>query len=762
MGSPGSFDLSPAPAAIAMQAMPIVVAKYTPSADDGDDEDSSPYTVLPNVRCMRIDYREGPAPPVARFQYFMSDLLTATAGWPSQFEQLWPLDAKGDYVVMTDDRLVVLSQVPPASPDEDPQNIVLFDGFAQIPQTDVSAQKQDVSFVAVGAAIRLWDDPIEGRFQRNADEAITTDGSADVGVALPCRFNPSDTGIGTLGGYVGNAVGSGYLTSDPDLGDYPVFIEPFKEETENTQTGFWDIKGAVSYLIAKEPSPKDPAGNVYVKYPTIESLADLLATYAPPDDGTGTMDPDDAQQTNVRIRDYDASNRPVPDAMAELMRYAGFVMVFSTTTDEDGNPQNKLSFKRRDGLSTVAPKPLYLAAGGATTLDPAANNTTSMHLARDCNSIVNSWDVETELQQYEVDIILAPLFQPASGDASAANVIKWQSNNLANATDNSRRMYRWWGADECGDGHAEWGSGSYNWVTGSPIDFSPIFPPDEDTGKPTYVRRYRPGSNTLIAKDASGKPLKAVLRYFVGNKFNAEPQVITESTADQLSGYLVATSGWRLLDDRLGIEIDCPNPEAWLTGANTTVGSGTTPTVMAVTLLANPPSKTGLTMVLTTVIEGDFRLDPSAPKRVASPTQFTRRRSIDGRDHYQYCAITPGSYYYSSQTDMNGDPADGSDLLVARDDTEAATTYAKQLRSAHEFPTLAGSAALPFVTNYYQIGDRVNIIQGRDANMQINVGSDQGEAPSYPWITAFSWDFQGDKQQTILQFSDRRAEPQGV
>ena len=104
----------------------------------------------------------------------------------------------------------------------------------------------------------------------------------------------------------------------------------------------------------------------------------------------------------------------------------------------------------------------------------------------------------------------------------------------------------------------------------------------------------------------------------------------------------------------------------------------------------------------------------------------------------------------------------GTDPLVMRDDTAAALTHAEQLRSAHEFPTLAGSATLPFITDYYQIGDRVKIIQGRNANMQINVGVDQGETPSYPWVTAFAWDFSGDKQQTVIQFSDRRAEPHDV
>ena len=129
---------------------------------------------------------------------------------------------------------------------------------------------------------------------------------------------------------------------------------------------------------------------------------------------------------------------------------------------------------------------------------------------------------------------------------------------------------------------------------------------------------------------------------------------------------------------------------------------------------------------------------------------------IDGKDHFQYCSIAPNSRNYTAQG------GDGTNPYVARDDTKAATTHAEQLRSAHEFPTLAGSANLPFITDYYQIGDRLKLIQGRNANLQINVGADQGETPTYPWIVAFAWDFQGDKQQTVLQFSDRRAEPQGV
>jgi hypothetical protein len=235
--SQGSFDLSPVPGAIASTAMPVMVARYTPGGDDDD-----PYTVLPNVRCLRIDYREGPEPPLARFQYYMDDRLASTMDWPSQFEELWPIDAAGNYVVMNDDRLVVLTQGPATEDGSDPQKIVLFDGFAQIPQVDVSAQRQEVTFVAQGVAIRLWDSPITGRTQRDASDSTDTSGDSDFRVALPCRFNPSDTSVGAQGGYIGNCVNDYTEIEDES---YPVFLDPLCSERGVGVTTFWQVGDAM-------------------------------------------------------------------------------------------------------------------------------------------------------------------------------------------------------------------------------------------------------------------------------------------------------------------------------------------------------------------------------------------------------------------------------------------------------------------------------------------------------------------------------------
>jgi hypothetical protein len=763
MGNPASFDLNPIAAAITTAAMPISVALYSPGS-------ANPYTILPNVYCLRIDYREGPEPPVARFQYLMDDALAAALNWPSQFEQVWPIDAQGNYVVLNDDRLCVLTQAPPSTPDAGPQTVVLFDGFAQIPQVDLSAQNQAVTFVAIGAAVRLWDTPITSSVWRDAGPVASTDtsGDSDVRVALPCRWNPSDTSIGSQGGYIGNCVATADYT-EVDDDSYPVFLDPLVIERGENDTSFWYVSDAMAYLIQLQPAPEDEGGNPYVIYPTLGSLKALLSCYSPP--SGSLLNSGDAVETDIVIRDYDATNKAVPDVMAELLRYCGFVMFFFTDTYNDGTPETYLKIVRKDALATATPKVLYLAANGASSLDLAANNVTSLHLARDCNQVVDQWTVETAPRQVEITVYLAPGFEPSSGDVS--DPTPFQKSNLGNASAADQRMYRWWIADEVGDGH--WNMLDANWVENSPLDLSPIFPDDDDDNH-TYVFRYRPGSATLISKDANGKPLKAVLEVSQDGYYSQDPKLEEPAGTD---GWISIPygRGWQLLPDRLGIEVTVDKPQKWDIDLSKQPSGGSLVHLDLIAGTAAPsdsvPAPNGNLFVfrLTTVIEADQRIGipntknanaVTALSRIASPTEFARERSADGKDHFQHCTISPGSLYYFTQTDINGAGDDGTHPLVMRDDTAAALTHAEQLRSAHEFPTLAGSATLPFITDYYQIGDRVKIIQGRNANMQINVGIDQGETPCYPWVTAFAWDFSGDKQQTVIQFSDRRAEPQGV
>src|SRR5207247_31246 len=100
------------------------------------------------------------------------------------------------------------------------------DGFAQIPQVDVTPQSERVTFAAVSVAARAWDQPILGRVQRDGDVPTDTTGKFDVQTDLPCRFNPADTSVGSLGGIRGNSTSNSHYTTDPRTGrSYPVFID---------------------------------------------------------------------------------------------------------------------------------------------------------------------------------------------------------------------------------------------------------------------------------------------------------------------------------------------------------------------------------------------------------------------------------------------------------------------------------------------------------------------------------------------------------
>ena len=154
------------------------------------------------------------------------------------------------------------------------------------------------------------------------------------------------------------------------------------------------------------------------------------------------------------------------------------------------------------------------------------------------------------------------------------------------------------------------------------------------------------------------------------------------------------------------------------------------------------------------MIEDDLRMPISVTKRAASPTRFSRYRTSDGRDHFQYCSVAVNSLNYQ---DAGGN---GTDPVVVRDDTELAMTHAYQIRSAKEMPPLAGSVTIPWLTSYYEIGDLVTTVAGRDISLQTNVGVSTGETQTYAYIVDREWSMAGERQSTVLQLSDKRAMPQ--
>lgn len=725
----GSFDVSGASGSSLIQpATQISVYLYDPESV------SQPFSLLPNVRCRRIDRREGPQPSTAQFEYVFDNLLALNLGWPSQSGQVWPIDAQGPYVVQTDDRLVVGGQNPDGS------MFVLFDGFAAIPQTNIGPQTEMVTFAASGVEVRCWDDTIHTRVERNADDPTDTSGFSDWEIHDRCRFNPADQRPGANGGIMGNAVpNANYTTSQDYPSGYPVFIDPllFERQIQGQETlvSEWYISDAIRYLLV-QPNP----GDDYITWPDLQTVDDMLQTLAPPE-GSTVFNLATAVSADCMIRDYDATDRTLPEVLADLLGYAGFYLTWNLDLDATGTPETSLRFYRRDGAATGPIKAIYLDSPGTALADGSLNNTTRLHAARDMSRVRNAWRVETARKEVEISVLLAPLFTPAAGDASASSRAQFDLDNIVNAAPDIKRKYRWYGADECGDGH--YNMTTDQWSTQS-LDLKDIFPTtNQGSG---YVVRYRPGSETLIARDSDGVPLKAILEvYIADNAYSSDPYVQVEQGAD---GWQAIKYGWRLMHDRLGIIVDGKNPESW------TTGNKAVPKIAGISqvALAGQENWKPFSLRLTTVIKADKRITAQAPMRDASPTQFARWRSIDAADHFRHCSISVGSINYPNAG------GDGTNPVVIRDDTDIATTHANQLRSSHEMPALAAAVTIPGVSLNYEVGDRINLLEGRDISFQTNIGASMGESPVYSWVVGVSWLFEGDTQYTELTLSDKRAD----
>jgi hypothetical protein len=792
--SAGSFDYQSQDSALAMAALQITVNLYNANPD-GDD---GPYTVLPNIRCEQIQYKEGIDPPTARFSYILDEIAAAQSGdpddpeaatWPLQFENIWPLGTPpSNYVVGMGDELVVLATLPPPPDDSSPvlgpdplnpgqsQTRVLFHGFARVPQADIAPDHQSVTFTAVGVAVRAWEVPISGRFERdNYDPQEGMLMNSD----LPTRFNPAGTGTRAIGGILPNCTPKGYDVNQDSDNPYPIFLDPNIDRDPDPRT-LWNLSGAARYILWSWNFQTDVNGDLVIDNPDFGALDNLLQNRRPLK-GAEFYDPDDPStyQTDPNnIRDYDASNKPWPEVLHTLLDYYNFGMRWVC---EDGNanePYDYLEVYRKDAAGPTDPKPLYLPSSGAD-LSTSQVNLSTFHAGFDFHNVANDIFIESHVERWEVSIILAPGFAPVKGDGAAdkKTMFLWSNLMAGEVTPESavlRAAYRNYVADECGDGF--WDFASNQIISTKPFKFSPIFPNNQD-GSPGYVRRYRPGKGTLFSKDLNNKPLKATLSISrdygisaIGSQpFSGGPAAPCFWNSVSGTWQDVAPSTWSLMEDRLGIMITVEDVEQWHIGVppkgmnpNGQPWPESSGIIHGISCISDPdthavPSPGGLFWLrLTTVIEADFGIGAEATRRDASPLKQSVQRRIDCTDHYHWDAIDGCSMYSTAPA-----PA-GTQQQLVQDDTDESLSQASQIRSAHEFPPLVASAMIPMLDLSWQVGDRVGSINGRNINLCTNAGTEQQELPSFPFVVGVTYDFQGEAQHTTLQLSDRRTEGQSA
>jgi len=709
-----TFDPPPIP--LARAAASIRVVRYDP------DPDADPFfTDLPNVRCLMIQKRSGPEPGVARFRYVFDQLLGTD--FPQRVEDVISLDAAGRYVVRQDDRLCVLKD------DVDGGYTILFDGYAQAPQADLSGAGESVTFQAQGVAVREWDTPLGGAYYRDADAPTTV---SDVLTGLPTRFNP-DGKPNCIPDGAGNMAGTA-----PDK--YPTFLDVNAKKTTDVRTK-WTVSKAARYIVGVGNPTSE-----YVDAPPFEDL-DSLLTARKPVDGDFFDPDDDTTYTEEPIvcQDFDATGEAWPDALTKLIEPHGFEIVFRIAATSAGRPHTYCDVCRRDGGDKVKPKWLYLPAVGST-LDPGAVNLGSLSISRDTTGIVNRFVLDSEPVRYEADFVLAPFFAVAGGDATAVNPFGIGAAAFMDPTLLNADKYRVFIFDETGEGH--WNFDSSSTVTTVPsldgVLGAPVVDPVTKVSTRQYAKRRRPGIRELVTTDYTGKPLDAIL--WVSTDYAGAKPGVWDGTG---TWQRVQSTEWELLKDRLGIKLTMRNPDDWTIGKPTDASPAfPSGKVRVVKSLASPDTANPrFHFRLTCVIEGDQDLTAVAGWRGASATKYQITRRADARDRFRKRVVIAGSYFNS----------DDEDILKVND-TDDAQGYVDALRTAHEAAKFAGAPEIPRLTLAYKLGDKIKGVKGREISFATAIGHEQGEGSRYPSVVGITWSFDGG-QRTALHLEDRRAEP---
>lgn len=699
---PASASIEASDVSLSRNTALVGVYRYQPSGFPR-------YQHLPNVRVMAVQYREGPDPGLARFRYVFNPADPTTD--PTSFEQAMSVDCTLVNVVQNDERIVVLQF------NSDGSSTPLFDGFAQVPELTFSPTQELVTFVAYGVAVREWDSPIGGALMRDADNPTKI---MDVETDLPTYFNPAGAP---------NATPASADAKNEKKETFATFLDPLVIRSPDLRRP-WTLPMAVRHLCFRN-NPDE----AYVANPSGTLIDSLLDSRSPIAGVTmNPADPSTYKSEPIIVSDYSATGKPWPVALHDLLEPNGFGMVFRLESDAKGDPFTRLDiFRRQDGSSSTY-KDLYLQTAGEA-LDPSRTNLAQAKLARDVAGVANIFAVASSRVRYEASFVLAPGFPIAAADASGAQSIQTYDLTSPSFSTVNKDKYRLYVFDETGEGHWDFKSAAI--VNTVPSLDSLLGAPTKEKPE-AYVKRRRVPSGELFTNDANLKPLKARL------SISTDYQGTSPGVWDGSGTWQPVVGGFQLLQDRLGIWINVPNPNGWNVGLPTASGlpypSGI---VRGVEDQANSTAS-HFVLRLTCTIEGDRGVTAIAGQRPSSATSFAITRRIDAGNRYFKRIITAPSEFNST-----------GQSIVVRDDTEEAVAEAAARRLAGEVGEVAGSVTITRFTDAYRIGDKIRSIQGRDLSLRTNAGAPVDEGDVFPSVVSLTWDFDS-RQYTTLQLSDHR------
>jgi hypothetical protein len=681
-------------------AVPLAVYKFVGPGN---------YVALPNVVCLSIENHEGADPGSASFRYVMDSRL----GGPYTVEQALSTAYTGSLIVEVGDRLVVAAQRPDGVAEW------IFDGYPVGWGGHLDGKAEGVAMQAIGVAKRAWDRCVPGRLMRHSDLPLTGE---DVETDLIARCNPRGQANASPKDH-DSGEGSG-----PDDRKYPVFLDELLPADPDTPDDPYQQEWTIA-MLARYLCYTCNADEEFVANPPGGRLDAVLVTRKPnpgqaidpADESTYTAEP-------IKAPDFPLTGQRWPAALRKLTEDYGIGMRFQLLTVADA-PRTQLQFF---WTQSGPAKSIYLDARGSD-FDAARNNVGQADMDRDLSGVINEVVAEGGLQLYEASFVLACGFPMAAADAASPSAIAaFREGDPAYATSDNFNKYRLFVFDECGEGH-------YDNGTNTKLTDVPSL--DDLLGEDEYVRRRRPGKGDLLTADALGKPLK--WRCSISTDYDGDAPALWDGT-----GHWQHVGGVNLLRDRLGVRISITDPNAWNVGRPPDADPQTkSQIVKAVKCLADPDDENPAFFVrLTCVVEGDRCVAATAERQSASPVSWVVEERVDARDRLFQKTIG-----YPSEFNT---PDDGVlDVIEFFDDTPFLEAESIAVRQANEAGVFHAEVMIPYFTRYYEVGDRIDKIEGRELGFRTD-GGGGSVMPVLPMVTSVRWEL-GDGQRTILTLSDR-------
>lgn len=683
----------------------VSVYRYVPDNAAGDRLES-----LPNVQCLSIQVTEGNDPGIASFRYDMT-----YPGGPGRVEEALNSSVVGDLVVEINDRLVVYVLRP------DGVTECMFDGTVLAFSGNLGQSTEEVFFQAVGIARKLWSTPIGGAIYRS--QFALDDPDTDVRTDLIAVFN--EDGLPNRLSEDLSELSSGKT--------YHVFVDP-KLVRDPDVRSYWSIDTAVRYLLYTEN-----ASETYVTNPEQDVIEDALVARIPIEgvafdyDDLATYDRKTIIAPNVPV-----TGRDLGGMVEGLIHEHGFGMTYDLTVQITGGEPLPLTTIKFFSPQGTPKKLLYLQAVGSS-LSKLESNVAEMKVSRDLLPVVNNWEVHGALEKYEITVVLAPGFPMETSDGDATNLKRYDKSNSGFDLSYAD-SYRVFVANEAGDGFYTNTSNAID--TSSYLDLETVLgiinhDGTMETSPDLYVPRRRVPLSKLISRDAKGVQYKP--RLYISTDYAGDYPGLWDGTG---TWQQVTTSEWSLLRDRIGIRITSKTPNSWNIGESPNAGDPYRAGIVKAVEALSGTWGDEFFLRLTCVIEGDRVVKGYANRVSTSATPSdTVTRIVDARDRYE-------GNFLAAWSEFNEDDVE----LIDRDDTDNATAEAEARCLATESGVMQGTFTIPYITTYYQIGDRITGIVGRGLSMRTD-GNATNEVPAYPTVNGLRWNFAGE-QTTTIEISD--------